>query len=449
MKRTWLYCFWFLLSAAFLGFVWWSLDDVNADRTYLLPGDTTHGHHQIEMACNACHTEAWGDGELMQEACEGCHADALKEARDSHPMAKFTDPRNADRIEVLDARYCVTCHIEHRPEMTNDMGVTLPDDYCVLCHEDIAEDRESHAGMPFDTCASAGCHNYHDNRALYERFLVKHGSKPELLARRGVSALNFGEIAGYLDDYPSAQFPVSPLSHADADAPLEFMEEGAVQDWLASPHAAAGVNCSGCHSDWQQLPDETTCQTCHSNEVKHFFEGLHGMRRNTEKLGIELSYLTPGHARLPMKAATKDTALTCNTCHSAHTYQLEPVESCLSCHNDEHSLAYPESKHYEAWQAELKGALPEGQGVTCATCHMPRIEVDYNWGAFTHVMAEHNQSATLLPNEKMIRPVCMNCHGLAFSIDALADEALIQSNFNGRPAKHIESIDMAIKREQQ
>ena len=43
----------------------------------------------------------------------------------------------------------------------------------------------------------------------------------------------------------------------------------------------------------------------------------------------------------------------------------------------------------------------------------------------------------------MIRPVCMNCHGLGFSIDALADKKLLINNFNGRPAVHIESIDMA------
>jgi hypothetical protein len=43
----------------------------------------------------------------------------------------------------------------------------------------------------------------------------------------------------------------------------------------------------------------------------------------------------------------------------------------------------------------------------------------------------------------MIRPVCMNCHGLGFSIDALADPALINNNFSGQPSIHIESMDMA------
>lgn len=47
----------------------------------------------------------------------------------------------------------------------------------------------------------------------------------------------------------------------------------------------------------------------------------------------------------------------------------------------------------------------------------------------------------------MIRPVCVSCHGLAFSIDALADPALIARNFTGRPQGHVESIAMALEAE--
>ena len=53
------------------------------------------------------------------------------------------------------------------------MGVTLPKDYCFICHHDVADDRPSHKGLAFTTCASAGCHRFHDNRALYQDFLVK------------------------------------------------------------------------------------------------------------------------------------------------------------------------------------------------------------------------------------------------------------------------------------
>ena len=65
------------------------------------------------------------------------------------------------------------------------------------------------------------------------------------------------------------------------------------------------------------------------------------------------------------------------------------------------------------------------------------------------VITNHNQNDTLYPNEKMIRPVCIECHGLGFAIDALADPALITNNFSGQPDRHIESIDWAVNRVEQ
>ena len=102
-------------------------------------------------------------------------------------------------------------------------------------------------------------------------------------------------------------------------------------------------------------------------------------------------------------------------------------------------------EHHQAIsQADPAGAAP-GTGVSCATCHLPR-EVHQS-GNDTRVLVQHNQNYNLRPNEKMLRSVCLNCHGLAFSIDALADAALVRSNFIGRPAGHVESIDLALRRQ--
>ena len=71
------------------------------DKTLFLPGATTGGHHQIEIACDACHVGSFTDRDSMQSACESCHLEQLKVAKDDHPRSKFTDPRNADRIARL------------------------------------------------------------------------------------------------------------------------------------------------------------------------------------------------------------------------------------------------------------------------------------------------------------------------------------------------------------
>jgi hypothetical protein len=73
---------------------------------------------------------------------------------------------------------------------------------------------------------------------------------------------------------------------------------------------------------------------------------------------------------------------------------------------------------------------------------MPRIDFDVNeW--MSRTMVDHNQSANLSPNSKMIRSACIHCHGLGFTLDALADESLIQRNFSGQPTVRVRSIDLA------
>jgi hypothetical protein len=59
---------------------------------------------------------------------------------------------------------------------------------------------------------------------------------------------------------------------------------------------------------------------------------------------------------------------------------------------------------------------------------------------------DHDQNANLRPRDKMLRTVCLSCHGLGFSIDALADGDLVDRSFNGRPSVHVPSLDMAERR---
>ena len=120
------------------------------------------------------------------------------------------------------------------------------------------------------------------------------------------------------------------------------------------------------------------------------------------------------------------------------------VDACLACHADEHTLAYTESPHYELWQAEISGDAPPGSGVSCASCHLPRET--RRIAGDDRIVVQHNQNANLRPNEKMIRDVCLTCHSLELSIDALADTDLIRHNFTGTLALHVPSIDMALSR---
>lgn len=427
--RTW--GLWALCSLLLAGYLGARL--LGQDRSVFLPGETTSGHHQIELACGACHVDPFGGGEVLQEACINCHGAELAASDDSHPKSKFTDPRNADRLSQIDARYCISCHVEHRAEITQAMGLTLPPDYCIACHRDIESDRPTHTGMDHTTCQTGGCHNFHDNRALYEDFLLDHAGEPDLLPVRLIQMRDGGFTEAAL-----------ALVTADSDAPAQRATDAAVvAEWAASGHARAGVNCSDCHGaagDWVEAPGLAVCGECHAEPVTGFLAGKHGMR-----LAQDLPPMTPAMARIPMHEEAAHRELTCATCHGAHGYDtaFAAVQACATCHADEHTAAYEGSPHHQLWLAEQAGDLPPGSGVTCATCHMPRGELSGGVGEAVRVTVEHNQNATLRPNEKMIRPVCLSCHGLPFAIDALADPALVSNNFRGRPARHISSVEMA------
>jgi cytochrome c3-like protein len=448
---------WLVASATLVALLALGLNTTDAEASYwrlkvrgwFVPGQTTSGHHQIELACEACHKSPFAGREAIQESCMRCHGAELKEARDTHPRSKFTDPRNAERAALLDAAQCITCHVEHRPGMTRAMGVTLPDDYCVICHRDIGRERPTHAGASFRDCTTSGCHNFHDNRALYEDFLVKHAQQPAMLEKRTVAARDFRTVIEELSDYPAKRFPLKALGAGDADAVAHLRSSARIAaDWLETSHAKVGVNCSGCHQPkaggaWIEKPTHTACEGCHGAEVRGFLGGKHGMRQ-----AVKLPAMDPSEARAPMRGEAAGHVLGCVSCHAAHRFDTRRAESeaCLGCHADRHSVAYEGSPHQRLLAAERAGQLPAGSGVSCATCHLPRIE-HRTGDDVKRVLVQHNQNDALRPAEKMIRPVCLQCHGLRFSIDALADARLVAANFRGRPVAKVPSIDWALAAE--
>jgi predicted CXXCH cytochrome family protein len=450
---------WLILSMIGAGWLSYTMLSADSDKTLFMPGPLSAGHHQLADACDACHGDAFGGGEVLQQACVDCHGKERVKPFDSHPAKKFKDPRNVELLANINALQCVSCHTEHRPEITAKNGLTQPLDVCFYCHQEVAKDRPSHEGMGFDTCKDSGCHNFHNNRALYTDYLIKHLHEPPTLKDAVLPAKEFASLLDEVVDYPRDKYPVVVLTEKDIDAAEHLTADaGLISDWLETAHAGAGVNCTACHvhkpvdesttatttevtAGWSDHPDHTACASCHAVEVDRFMQGKHGMR-----LKQGLSPMTPAQARLPMKQKASHKQLTCNSCHGGHRFDVKTaaVEACLGCHDDEHSLAYEQSPHYTLWQKELSGEAEAGSGVSCASCHMPRINYDVSeWTS--RIIVDHNQSANLSPNSKMARSSCQHCHGLGFTLDALADEALINNNFSAAPTAHVRSMELAEK----
>lgn len=428
------------------------------DQSIFLPGVTTAGHYQIELKCAACHFE---DGGVNQDSCMNCHAEELERVGDSHPIDKFAKATKAIMLHPIDSEmnsakvkvgYCTTCHVEHTPQATSTMGLTQPQDYCKACHADIADNRETHKGLSFNTCLASGCHNFHDNSSLFEKFLIEHMGEPAHLPQQTRVTRDYAER--YRISQNEIDNVIEYFTRAKADAPASVaVDEQILHDWETTAHAKAGINCTDCHTqpkgksgrtDWIEKPSFTSCQNCHEQETHGFLGSRHGMRLNAG-----LDAMTPGQARLPMKKDAADKPVNCASCHSSHKFdtQFAAVNACMTCHDDGHTNSFKASPHFSLWEAEMDGTGPAGSGVSCATCHLPRIAEGS--GKNRRIEVKHNQSDFLRPNEKMIRSVCTSCHGVSFTLDALADENLILNNFNGPPAEpHADpsSYDMILQK---
>jgi hypothetical protein len=434
---------WSLASALGLGSLGLVLSGELGDRTLLLPGASTDGHHQMELRCEECHGGPFAGESALEAACVRCHGPELEAAENSHPKSKFTDPRNADRVARLDARRCVTCHREHWPQGTGAMGVSVQEDNCSVCHADVGRERPSHVALSWSSCASGGCHRFHDNRSTDEELLVEHAGDAAFEAARGHGLPEGGRSTPHGTRAGAARSDAPrPLTAADADAPPELaLGDEELGAWARSAHARGGVNCRGCHeasAGSSEQVQTSVCGRCHADERAGWLSGKHGLRE-----GLGLEPMRPELARQPMHESASGQTLSCMSCHGAHGFEPRQaaVEACQGCHADRHTEAYSASPHARLWRSELLGTAPAGSGVSCATCHLPRA--DHPSG---RRLVQHNQNDNLEPREKMIRGVCLGCHGLGFSLDALADDSLVERNFTGTPRAHVPSIEWAVAR---
>jgi predicted CXXCH cytochrome family protein len=428
-----------------------------AEQTLFLPGHTSSGHHQIEKACETCHTAFGG---VDDGSCLACHGESLGARNDSHAPIKFDDPVRASQLTQYDARSCVACHREHRAEARLRGSVSVPQTFCVSCHPNVRQERPSHVGFDDAGCASAGCHNYHDNRALYRDFLVRQRGSEDLRPEPKLpvpAALRARDLRALPPPDLPERIYREPGLGGEQPHVWQARLPTAVREWATSAHARAQVNCTGCHREpggdkaaWSWPVDDALCGSCHRDERLGFRDGKHGMR-----LTAGLAPMSPSLARIPMKQTATELTLGCNSCHGAHRFDRDraAVSACEGCHDDDHTRAYRDSPHFVAWQLEVREEAEPGTGVSCATCHLPRKLAGHpggrpassgSKGAVTRAVRtgaaskgfviEHNQNANLRPSDRMFREVCIHCHPATFSLASLADPDLVRRNFRGRPA---------------
>ena len=232
----------------------------------------------------------------------------------------------------------------------------------------------------------------------------------------------------------SCTFTPSALANNITQSQLEEIQ----LQWQGSIHALAEVNCSSCHQNentkaFIPKPTAESCKSCHESSVDTFMLGKHGIRT------LEgLSPLTPAMAHLPMKESSLDMQMNCNTCHNVHTVNTyeASVDSCLTCHSDNHSLNYKNSPHAKVFKTIGTLPRPNADSVTCATCHLPREVSD------DAILVNHNNTYTLKPRDRMVKEVCMNCHGVEHAYNSIFDDELVEANFARPPTQKLSTFQL-------
>lgn len=185
-------------------------------------GPMNVGHE--DLSCVTCHSEAegnimqqlssnvqflfrmrksatdFGTSDVVNKNCIECH----NRPNDRHPTSRFSEPKFAEAITVIDARECSTCHQEH-----NDTRTVLPDgNYCINCHSEL-EVIDDPIDVPHEDLIAAGnwescmqCHDFHGNH-IYE---VPELMKDTIPLMRVMEYLRGGE-----DPYlgKKAEYPLS------------------------------------------------------------------------------------------------------------------------------------------------------------------------------------------------------------------------------------------------
>ena len=264
-----------------------------------------------------------------------------------------------------------------------------------------------------------------------------------IVNRRASRRIGFGKICGAiaLTLILSSSLFLGMIVPASAATEQEI--QGIVELWQPSAHALNDVNCTSCHqndesNEFVANPDYESCRSCHEQPVDTFLLGKHGVRLLEGE-----SPLTPAIARIPMKQDAFDKQMTCNACHNVHSVNTmqAAVDSCLSCHNDSHSLNYENSKHAKAVFASQPLPRPGSESVTCASCHLPRI-AHKSADGIQMAKVNHNNTFTLKPGDRMVGEVCMNCHGVEYSYNSIFDNDLVEANFDRPPTLHHQTFDL-------
>jgi hypothetical protein len=120
-------------------------------------------------------------------------------------------------------------------------------------------------------------------------------------------------------DHPEEPMPFTPNAELCSQC-----HKGTVDEWLASPHSAGGVQCQSCHNAHSQTPkaDSVTglCSNCHKERGDSFTHSTHS------ESGLECS-----NCHMYTSPRTDDPIM--GLVPTGHTFSVGS-DACVGCHQD-------------------------------------------------------------------------------------------------------------------
>ena len=204
-------------------------------------------------------------------------------------------------------------------------------------------------------------------------------------------------------------FSLISVSAASAQVCVECHKKitpNIVSDWQLSKHSQNKIDCSECHGDQHQSPQDVdkakiptpdTCGNCHEARVKQFKGGKHaaawaamkamptihwqpmalieGMKGcgGCHKIGLK----SEADIRELKKSGAGFGVASCDACHTRHAFSVQEArqpQACQTCHMGfDHPQweMYSSSKHGVRYSLKQMKMLPSTiSAPTCQACHL-------------------------------------------------------------------------------
>ena len=134
--------------------------------------------------------------------------------------------------------------------------------------------------------------------------------------------------AGYVKDHEES----ASYMELDVDSSIcQDCHSNTYAQWQTSTHAAAGVQCIGCHMSHSQefrLTDEALCSSCHRDQIETFSHTAHG--------ATDISCVDCHVAQTPSNALVSlisDGSPPKNLTAPTHDFATVSAHNCMVCHD--------------------------------------------------------------------------------------------------------------------